>query len=233
MSHRSKKKLRHSTSFSCDDSWFPNYREFEFKAHALDAEDKTKFITSIMDTLAPVQKATISADGSEVIYVEIPPTKPTSLCSGLVILNGSLEIVSSMMHLALYLSNATNIPIYLLSRLRGATYGSTPTSIEAEIDDLAAVLRQTGARSVMGVSGGALVVLYAALTLSSSSASSKVVDNSLIQKIILFEPTIVLDDRVAFENGLKRFERELDAGLDDGLKPLVLSLSVESDIFGR
>ncbi|WP_223885199.1 alpha/beta fold hydrolase [Nocardia colli] len=76
----------------------------------------------------------------------------------------------------------------------GPDYG-----IEAEIEDLAAVLRETGARYVFGLSSGAVIALRSALALPQ------------ISKLALYEPPLSVGG-VSPLTWAPRFERELDEG---------------------
>jgi hypothetical protein len=79
-----------------------------------------------------------------------------------------------------------------------------------ELDDQAALLPASGARFVLGISGGAGVALEAALAMSESD--SKDGDGGLVQKVAIFEPRLLCGDWGAFERGRERFEREIDEG---------------------
>jgi pimeloyl-ACP methyl ester carboxylesterase len=72
--------------------------------------------------------------------------------------------------------------------------------IQAEVQDLAAVLRETGARGVFGLSAGAVIALEAARSLPGS-----------IDKLALYEPPLEFDG-VTQTSWLARYERELEAG---------------------
>lgn len=79
-----------------------------------------------------------------------------------------------------------------------------------ELEDLAALPRATGARFVLGISGGACVALEAVLTMSGSDSEDG--DGGLVRKVAIFESQLVCGDWGAFERGRERFEREIDEG---------------------
>jgi pimeloyl-ACP methyl ester carboxylesterase len=118
---------------------------------------------------------------------------------GLVILHGTAE--SSHSHIELAEALADAYTIYLPDRrgrgLSGA-YGAG-YSVAKEVEDLDAILTQTGAHYVFGVSVGAIVSLQAARTLPS------------IQKLAIFEPPFILNESpsTAF---LARYDREIAEG---------------------
>lgn len=116
-----------------------------------------------------------SRDGTAISYRQI------GRGPGLVILHGAMETSASHMQLAEKL--ADSYTIYApdrrgrgLSGPAGADY-----SMRKEVEDLDALLSQTGAHAVMGVSAGGLILLAAALELPA------------IQKAALFEPALLLD----------------------------------------
>jgi pimeloyl-ACP methyl ester carboxylesterase len=100
---------------------------------------------------------------------------------GVVILHGAMETSTS--HLELAVALADSYTIYApdrrgrgLSGPAGADY-----SMRKEVEDLDALLTQTGAHAVMGVSAGGLILLQASLELPA------------IHRAALFEPALLLE----------------------------------------
>lgn len=157
------------------------------------------------------QKSTTTADNATISYLEYTSSTSSSDTNskpGLIVLHGGLECSYSHSELAAAL--CTTLPIYLPDR-RGRGASSAPSSdfsMQTEINDLKALLLATGARSVLGVSGGAMITLYSTLALATKSDA----EEALIKKIAIFEPSIVLDDSALFEKRRERFEREIDEG---------------------
>ena len=134
-----------------------------------------------------------SRDGVEISYRQI------GRGPGVVILHGAMETSASHMQLAAAL--ADSYTIYApdrrgrgLSGPAGADY-----SMRREVEDLDALLTQTGARDVMGVSAGGLILLQAALELPA------------IRKAALFEPALLLD-RARAAAILAALQRDLNRG---------------------
>ena len=110
-------------------------------------------------------------------------------------------MVSSKSHLRLAESLADAFTVYLpdrrgrgLSGARGSNYG-----MAREIEDLDALIRESGAQLVFGISAGALVCLRAALRPSE------------IRRIALYEPALIVDES-APTFATTRLERELTEG---------------------
>jgi len=81
-----------------------------------------------------------------------------------------------------------------LSRDTGKDYG-----IQKEVEDLDALLSQTGAHNVFGLSAGAIVALQAALTLSD------------IHKLAIFEPPLFINGTLPNAQ-IARYEKEMTQG---------------------
>jgi pimeloyl-ACP methyl ester carboxylesterase len=114
-----------------------------------------------------------SADGTRIGYRQLGDGP------GLVLLHGSMQSAASHMQLAAEL--ADSFTVYLPDRRgRGSSggYGSD-YRIAREVEDLAAVLEQTRARDVFGVSASGLVVLEAART------------PTLLDRAAVYEPALV------------------------------------------
>jgi pimeloyl-ACP methyl ester carboxylesterase len=107
---------------------------------------------------------------------------------GLIILHGGLKL--NRAHTELVSSLSSILPIYLPGR-RGRCSSSPHGdgySIQTEISDVKALLLQTGAISIFGVSGGAMVAIAAAIEFLTTDS------DPLIEKVIIFEPHLVFDD---------------------------------------
>ncbi|HEX8865840.1 MAG TPA: alpha/beta hydrolase [Lentzea sp.] len=117
---------------------------------------------------------------------------------GLVVVHGALQSSSSYEKFAEAL--ADEFTVHVVDR-RGRT-GSAPHaadhSLRTEVEDVAAVVRQTGAQRVFGLSSGALIALETALAVPG------------ITHVAAYEPPITAPGlkRHVFE----RFEQELAAG---------------------
>jgi pimeloyl-ACP methyl ester carboxylesterase len=117
---------------------------------------------------------------------------------GVVILHGAMEHGGSHAQLAAAL--ADTFTVYLPDRRgRGLSGPYQPDHrIQTDVDDMDAVLTQTGAHNVFGVSSGALIWLHAARTLAA------------IHRAVIFEPPLLVDARsVAL---MKRFDDEIARG---------------------
>jgi pimeloyl-ACP methyl ester carboxylesterase len=118
---------------------------------------------------------------------------------GLVLVHGSMMASQNFMSLAEHL--ADDFTLYIPDRRgRGmsGTFGEDYT-INKEVDDLHALLRKTSARSVFGLSSGAIVSLQAALKLSE------------IHKVALYEPPLSFDDSPS-TSWVPRYESEISQG---------------------
>jgi pimeloyl-ACP methyl ester carboxylesterase len=124
-----------------------------------------------------------------------------SLGSGpdVVLLHGSMEAAHSHMGMARAL--AGQFTVHLPDRRGRGVSGPYPAAfgIRTEVEDLAAVLAQTGAGSVFGVSSGGLIVLEAARVLPD------------IRKVAVYEPA-VLPEGTAYTSWLSRYDREMAQG---------------------
>jgi pimeloyl-ACP methyl ester carboxylesterase len=134
----------------------------------------------------------VAADGGVIGY------RSVGAGPGLVVLHGTMQSAVSQRELAELL--AAEATVHLVDR-RGRAASSpyaAGASTAAEVADLAAVLDATGARTVMGVSSGALIALRAALTVPA------------IDRLVLFEPPLLLLHPA--EGYFDRFTREREAG---------------------
>ncbi|MDI6099706.1 alpha/beta fold hydrolase [Actinoplanes sp. NEAU-A12] len=115
-----------------------------------------------------------------------------------VLLHGGMQTSANFTKLARCL--ATGFTVYVPDRRgRGLSGPARPGhGLRAEIADLAAVLEETGARNVFGLSSGAVIALRAAMELP-------------IERLALYEPPLKHGDHdpVAW---LPRYEKELSRG---------------------
>ncbi|GAA2886269.1 alpha/beta hydrolase [Actinoplanes cyaneus] len=117
---------------------------------------------------------------------------------GVVLLHGGMQTSANFTKLAREL--AGDFTVYVPDR-RGRGFSGPAArghGLRTEIDDLSAVLGETGARNVFGLSSGAVIALRAALELP-------------IERLALYEPPLKHDlhDPIAW---LPRYERELSRG---------------------
>jgi pimeloyl-ACP methyl ester carboxylesterase len=150
--------------------------------------------TAVQDRSTTVTTGSVtSRDGTTIGYRRLGSGP------GVVLLHGAME--SGQSHLQLAEKLAAGFTVYLPDRRgRGLSgpFGSD-YSVAREVEDLNAVLRETGAGRVLGVSSGALITLRAALTLPN------------LRKVVIFEPPLLVDGP-AIAASLAR----LDAALAQG-----------------
>jgi pimeloyl-ACP methyl ester carboxylesterase len=118
---------------------------------------------------------------------------------GVVLLHGAME--SGQSHRQLAEKLASSFTVYLPDRRGRGLSGpfGRDYSIEKEVDDLLALLAETGADQLLGVSSGALITLQAALTLPA------------LRRVAIFEPPLLID-RQALAASLARFDEEIAQG---------------------
>ncbi len=135
----------------------------------------------------------LSRDGTRIGYLR------AGHGPAVVIVHGSKESASS--HTGLALALADEFTVYLPDRRgRGMSGPFGPGyGIRTEVEDLAAVLAESGAQLLFGVSAGALVVLEAART------------RPAIRKVALYEPAL-LTDAARYTGWMPRFDREMAQG---------------------
>lgn len=137
--------------------------------------------------------AVTSKDGTTIGYRQIGQGP------GLVLLHGAMS--SGQNHLQLAGGLAGGYTVYVVDRRgRGlsGSYGEA-YSIQKEVEDLEALLAETGAGYVLGVSSGALILLQAALSLPA------------IRKAAIFEPPLIVNGSVKTD-WLARYDREIAQG---------------------
>jgi pimeloyl-ACP methyl ester carboxylesterase len=134
-----------------------------------------------------------SRDGTPIGYLK------TGRGPAVVILHGSME--SARSHTLLAQALASDFTVYLPDRRgRGLSGPHRPDHcVRTEVEDLQAVLAESGAQLAFGVSAGGLIVLEAARTLTD------------LRKVAVYEPALVPDaaPHVAW---LKRFDQEMAGG---------------------
>ena len=135
----------------------------------------------------------ISADGTTIGYRQIGSGP------GLVLLHGAMTSGQDFTSLAEVLADA--FTTYLPDRRGRGLSGpfGADYSMQKEVEDLTALLNQTGAHLVYGVSAGGLICLQAALTVST------------IEKMALYEPALLVDG-TAHTVWLARYDQEIAQG---------------------
>ncbi len=136
----------------------------------------------------------ISKDGTRIGYRRV------GAGPGLVLVQGSMGTAQNFVELAGLL--APDFTVYLPDRrgrgLSPRAYSADHT-IQRDVEDIEAVLAATGADRVFGLSSGALIALWAALSLEP------------IAKVAAFEPMLLLSASSTVDD-LARFDRELQRG---------------------
>jgi len=143
---------------------------------------------------APMTKGSVvSKDGTSIGYLRLGQGP------AVVLLHGSMESARSHTRLALALAGA--FTVYLPDRRgRGMSGPYGPGyGIRTEVEDLDAVLAESGAQMVFGVSAGGLAALEAART------------RPAIRKVAVYEPAQLID--TAWPAGwISRFDQEMAQG---------------------
>src|SRR5215475_2936657 len=134
-----------------------------------------------------------SRDGTPIGYLK------TGRGPAVVILHGSME--SARSHTLLAQALASDFTVYLPDRRgRGLSGPHRPDhGVCTEVEDQQAVLAESGAEMVFGVSAGGLVVLEAARTLPG------------LRKIAVYEPALAMDP-AGHTAWLERFDHEMASG---------------------
>lgn len=154
---------------------------------------------------------------------------------GLIIIHGALSY--ALTHLDLALSLSENFTVYLISRRGRGLSGSYPSSIaslsktfglhhsnphpsydpqmsaivlDTDVSDIAALVAHTKTKLALGYSAGASILL------ETCSATSRYPEVAQIEKVILFEPALLLSDSFKFDGMdlslMGRFEEEMASG---------------------
>jgi pimeloyl-ACP methyl ester carboxylesterase len=135
----------------------------------------------------------VSSDGTPIAY------RVYGRGPGLVLLHGGAGAAQSLGKLAASL--ATDFTVHVPDRRgRGHSGPFGPDhGLATECADLDALLRETGARAVFGLSAGAVIALHAATQLTE------------IDRLALYEPPLIVDGATP-EAWVPRYERALDRG---------------------
>jgi pimeloyl-ACP methyl ester carboxylesterase len=135
----------------------------------------------------------VSLDGTAIGYLRV------GRGPSVVLLHGSME--SARSHTRLALSLADDFTVYLPDRRgRGMSGPYGPGySVRSEIEDLDAVLAESGAQLVFGVSAGGLAALEAART------------RPAIRKIAVYEPALLMDAAWPAD-WISRFDQQMAQG---------------------
>jgi pimeloyl-ACP methyl ester carboxylesterase len=135
----------------------------------------------------------VSQDGTRIGYLKV------GRGPAVVVMHGSMESARSHTLLAQALSD--DFTVYLPDRRgRGMSGPHHPDhGIRTEVEDLSAVMAESGAQMVFGVSAGGLVALEAARTLPD------------VHKVAVYEPALLLNPS-GHTAWLQRFDEEMAAG---------------------
>ncbi|HET9847802.1 MAG TPA: alpha/beta hydrolase [Candidatus Dormibacteraeota bacterium] len=141
--------------------------------------------------MEPIKRFVTSNDGTTIGYRQVGEGP------GLVVLHGSMS--TGYNHIQLAEQLADRFTVYLPDRRGRGLSGPyrQGDTIESEVEDLIAVLTETGAQDLAGVSYGAIICLEAA------------VGRSSLGKIALYEPPLRMKNQKAV---LERLESELASG---------------------
>jgi len=158
-----------------------------------------------MNTAKAAQKAAASTAGmttGSVTSTDGTPIGYLRLGQGpaVIILHGSNESGRSHAHLALALADA--FTVYLPDRRgRGLSGPHRPDhGMHTEVEDLRAVVAQSGAQKVFGVSASALIVLQAARAVPA------------IRQVAVYEPALLMDTSGRYTSWVGRFDQEMARG---------------------
>jgi len=153
--------------------------------------------TATRPTLASaIQAATgtvTSKDGTRIGYGQL------GRGPGVVLVHGAMESANSHLQLAEALADAFTV-IMLDRRGRGLSGPYGPGyGVRKDVEDLDALLTQTGAHLVFGVSSGGVIALEAALSLPA------------IHKVAVYEPALIINGSLSTAF-LARYEQEMAEG---------------------
>src|SRR5262249_3305203 len=124
-------------------------------------------------TAIPYTKdAVTSADGTRIGYRRL------GAGPGAILIHGGMEASQHFMSLAAALSD--RFGVYVPDRRGRGLSGpfGEPYSVARDCEDIAALVKETGARNIFGLSSGALIVLRAALVVPS------------LERVALYEPPL-------------------------------------------
>jgi pimeloyl-ACP methyl ester carboxylesterase len=154
-------------------------------------------------------RSVVSADGTTIAY------RQRGDGPGLVLIHGGLQAARNFTQLAEALSSSFRVCVPDRRGRGGSGPFGPEYGLAREAEDLDALLRQTGARFVFGLSSGALIALHAARSLSG------------IDRVAAYEPPFTIDgvDPAAW---VSRYESELDRG--DLAAAMVSALKGTADV---
>ncbi len=132
-----------------------------------------------------------SADGTSIGYQTLGSGP------GLILLHGAMMTSRNLLGLAREL--AADFAVHVPDRRGRGMSGGGRLGLDAEVEDLSALLEATGARRVFGLSSGAVIALATALRIDA------------IEEMALYEPPFFFGDEKA-RAWPARFEGELRAG---------------------
>ncbi len=129
--------------------------------------------------MEPVTRVTHSSDGSVLAFTSVGEVGP-----GILVVHGAMQVGASQRDFAQLLA-ARGFRVHLMDRRgRGRSGPLQPgTRPESEVDDVIAVIAETGARRCVGVSSGALLAARSALARPGS-----------LDRLVLFEPPLAVDE---------------------------------------
>jgi pimeloyl-ACP methyl ester carboxylesterase len=141
----------------------------------------------------PTIHSTTSKDGTSIGYQKYGQGQ------GLALVQGSMGSVENFRELAQAL--ADTFTVYVIERRGRGISGPTGDnySIQKEVEDLDAVLKETSAHYVFGLSSGAIISLQAAMQLPS------------IQKLAIFEPPLFMNGTYP-KTKIDLYRKEIAAG---------------------
>ncbi|HTB77719.1 MAG TPA: alpha/beta hydrolase [Polyangiaceae bacterium] len=154
-------------------------------------------------------RSVVSADGTTIAY------RQRGDGPGLVLIHGGLQAARNFTQLAEALSSSFRVCVPDRRGRGGSGPFGPEYGLAREAEDLDALLRQTGARFVFGLSSGALIALHAARSLSG------------IDRVAAYEPPFTIDgvDPAAW---VSRYESEIDRG--DLAAAMVSALKGTADV---
>jgi pimeloyl-ACP methyl ester carboxylesterase len=154
-----------------------------------------KAAQSITTSTAGITTGSVtSTDGTPIGYLRLGHGP------AVVILHGSNESARSHTHLTRAL--ADTFTVYLPDRRgRGLSGPHRPDhSMRTEVEDLRAVVAESGAQKVFGVSVSALIVLQASRTIPA------------IRQAAVYEPALLMDTTGRYTSWVRRFDQEMARG---------------------
>jgi pimeloyl-ACP methyl ester carboxylesterase len=138
--------------------------------------------------------AVASKDGTTIGYRQLV-TGP-----GLILIHGGMKSSQDFMKLAAALRHA--FTVYVMDRRGRGLSGphGDRFSVDREVDDVQAIVDRTGARSLFGLSAGALVALRSARA------------TPAVERVALYEPPLAIGGSTP-KGWVARFEQELAGGM--------------------